>query len=119
MNRLLNQPPRVFVSARGPGDAASGDLQAIVHRLRERCLDLVRISRGTEPVLPGRIVLLLNPFDLAATPSTATRVAHDVASLLQREVSRRGWRFDGVLQLSVEADPTRPVGCPSVRASVD
>lgn len=76
----------------------------------------VRVDPEGRSTAPARYVLRLHPDDLATVDDARRWFSEGLADALRQAASEHGWRIDGRVELSYEADPTRRPGVPGALA---
>lgn len=76
----------------------------------------VRVDREGRTTAPSRYVLALHPDDLATVDDARRWFSEGLADALRQAASEHGWRLEGRIELSYEADPARRPGVPSALA---
>ncbi|MCB1039492.1 MAG: DUF3662 domain-containing protein [Acidimicrobiales bacterium] len=76
----------------------------------------VRVDREGRSTAPARYLLELHPDDLATVDDARRWFSEGLAEALRQAADQHGWRIDGRIELSYEADPGRPAGAPNALA---
>lgn len=73
----------------------------------------VRVDRSGRTSAPGTYALRLNPGDVAVVDEARRWFTGGLEQALRDAAGQNGWRIDGPVSISFEADPSRRPGVPS------
>ncbi len=76
----------------------------------------VRVDQQGRSTAPSRYTLRLHPDDLATVDDARQWFSEGLADALRQAATDHGWRIDGRIELTYEADPGRRPGAPGALA---
>jgi hypothetical protein len=124
-SRRLRRPDRAAQAAsvaRAVSGSLGGRRTLSAPELQRACLSEmvrhVRVGRNGSAEAPATYVIRLNPTDHAVVEENRGWFTGGLTDALTRAAQEQGWKLEGPVSITFEADPSRHLGVPSALAIV-